>query len=547
MVELYTEGCILLKQTLFGILLILTTPLLFAASLNEDESAGAKLIRANCLGCHTATDKGLSRISKQRKTPEGWEMTINRMRLTHGLKINKGNLAIKGSGLHEIVKYLADNQGLAPSETQGVRYLVEQDLNQIETQFDSEFATMCARCHSGARVALQRREPKEWDYLIDFHLGQFPSVEYSLFGRDRNWFDIARNKMVPLLAKKYPFKSEEWATWLAAQKPALTGKWILSGHMPGKGFFSATMQVNESKKDNYTLSIKGNYANGEAIHGTGSSVVYTGYEWRGNINFGDISLRQTLAASGDGQTLTGRFYQKGQELLGMKIKAFKASPKTRLLSVTPNHIKAGETATLTITGVGLDKSLTLPKNIIVNEIISQNANKIVVNITAKNNAESGYVDIQVANTKLTKQLAVYQQVNALTVVPSYGVARVGDNGGSTPKTSALFRAVGTDYGKDGIENTADDLNLGYIEAVTWHVVPRDEIAKKDQDVKFAGNMNTNTGIFSPANAGPNPERYRSTNNAGNLNVVVKLNENNDISAIGRLLVTLQRWNNPPLK
>lgn len=540
----------MLRQTILSISLILTTPLLFAASLDIDDSAGAKLIRTNCTGCHIPTDEGLSRISYQRKTPEGWEMTVNRMRLMHGLKINKHDLDIKGSGLHEIVKYLADNQGLAPSETKGVRYLLEQDHNQIETQFDDEFMIMCARCHSGARVALQRREPKEWNYLVDFHLGQFPSTEYSLFGRDRNWLGIARNKMVPLVSKKYPFTNEDWSAWLATEKPKLDGKWILSGHVPGKGYFSATMKVNENKKDYYSLSIEGNYANGESIRGSGSSVVYTGYDWRGNINFGDISLRQTLAASADGQTLTGRFYQKGQELVGMKIIAIKDAPNTQLLSVFPSHIKQGETTTLTITGLGLGgkSSLNLPSNFVVNNIISQSANRLIVNITAKNSAPIGYVDIQVGEVKLTKKLAIYKQVNALEVVPSYGVSRVGDNGGSTPKTNALFRAVGVDYGKDGIANTADDIDLGYIDDVTWAVIPRDEIAKKDNDIKFAGQMNSNTGLFSPAAAGPNPERYRSTNNAGNLNVVAKLIENgHEISAVGRLLVTVQRWNNPPLK
>lgn len=532
-----TEGSILLKQTLLSISLILTTPLLFAASSDKAEPTGPELIRANCLGCHIPTSDGISRISGQRKTPEGWEMTINRMWLK-----------LKGSNTHEIVKYLSDTQGLAPSESKDYRYLLEQNSNHIETQFDDEFSAMCARCHSGGRVALQRRKPKEWNYLVDFHLGQFPSSEYSMFGRDRNWYDIARNKIVPLVSKKYPFASESWTSWLAAEKPKLTGNWIFSGHMPGKGYFSATMQVTENKKDYYSLSVEGNYANGEAIKGTGSSVVYTGYEWRGNINFGDISLRQTLAASEDGQTLIGRFYQKGQELVGMKITAIKDKPETQLLSVFPKHIKKGQTTNITITGSGLSDSLILPSSITVNKVISQSKNSMVVNVSANANADTGYVNIQVGEAKLTDQLAIYQQISALEVVPSYGVSRVGGNGGSTPKADTLFRAVGIDYGKDGIANTADDLNLGYIEEVTWAVVPRDEIAKKDEDVKFAGNMNSNTGLFSAAAAGPNPERYRSTNNAGNLNVVAKLTENgNEISGIGRLLVAVQRWNNPPLK
>lgn len=530
--------------------LILTAPLLFAASINEDDSAGAQLIRANCTSCHTPTNEGLSRISYQRKTPEGWEMTINRMRIVHGLKINKAGIDVKGSGLHDMVKYLADNQGLAPAETSGVRYLLEQNLNKIEIQFDDEFAAMCARCHSGARVALQRREEKEWNYLVDFHLGQFPSVEYSLLGRDRNWLGIARNKMVPLVAKNYPFTSDAWSAWSTSAKASLSGAWILSGHMPGKGYFSATMQVSakKNKKDYYALTIDGTYSNGDAIKGSGSAVVYTGYEWRGNIDFGDISLRQTLAASSDGQTLIGRFYQKGQELVGMKITAIKDTDKTQLLSVSPSHIKQAQTATLTITGTGLTKIVTLPSSLKINKVISQNANQQIINVTAQNNAAIGYIDINADNAILTKQLAIYQQVNALKVVPAYGISRVGGNGGSTPKSNTIFRAQGIDYGKDNIANTADDINLGYIEEVTWQVVPRDEIAKRDEDVKFAGKMNTQTGLFLPASAGPNPERFRSTNNAGNLNVIAKLKQNNkDITAVGRLLVTMQRWNNPPLK
>lgn len=527
----------MLKQTLLSILLILITPLLFAEPLDHSESAGYELIRANCLGCHIPTSDGISRISGQRKSPEGWEMTINRMWLK-----------LKGSNTHEIVKYLSDTQGLAPSETKDFRYLLEQNSNYIETQFDDEFSAMCARCHSGGRTALQRRTPKEWNYLVDFHLGQFPSTEYSMFGRDRNWFDIARNKMVPLVSKKYPFNTEEWSAWLATDKPTLDGKWILSGHMPGKGYFSAAMTVEQYKKDYYSLNIDGSYANGEAIKGSGKSVVYTGYEWRGSINFGELKLRQTLAASADGQKLTGRFYQKGQELIGTQITAIKDTTQTQLLSVFPSHIKKGETKTLTITGSGLNSPLILPSNIVINKVIDQSANHLVVNVTANTKSPTGYVDVQVGDAKLTDQLAIYKQVNALKIVPSYGVSRVGDNGGSTPKANNIFRAIGFDYGKDGTANTEDDLDLGYIEEVVWEAVPRDEIAKKDEDIKFAGHLNTSTGLFSPAAAGPNPKRHRSTNNAGNLNVIAKLTENgNEISSTARLLVTVQRWNNPPIK
>jgi quinohemoprotein amine dehydrogenase len=60
-------------------------------------------------------------------------------------------------------------------------------------------------------------------------------------------------------------------------------------------------------------------------------------------------------------------------------------------------------------------------------------------------------------------------------------------------------------------------------------------------------MNAETGMFTTAAAGPNPERRMSTNNAGNLKVVANVTEEGrQLSADGQLIVTVQRWNNPPL-
>lgn len=536
------------KQTLFTISLLLIIPQLWAETLTPKEDIGAQLIKSNCVGCHITIDEGLSRISYQRKTAEGWQMTIHRMQQLHGLQLNNGDTGFTGNTQHEIVKYLTDNQGLAPTESQEFRYLLEQDLNSPKGTEDAKLEVMCGRCHSIGRVGLQRRNEKEWRYLVDFHVGQFPSVEYSLYGRDRNWLKIAREEVAPKLAKIYPLHSAEWDNWQASIKPALNGRWVLSGHMPGKGYFSAIMRVEADKKDYYSLTIEGSYSNGEIIIGTGSAIVYTGYDWRGTINFGDIKLRQALAASADGETLTGRFYQKGQDLVGMKVTALKDSSATQLLGITPNHIQKGKTTTVTITGRGLQQALNFSSGIVLDEIISQESNKIIARISAPKDGKSGYASIMVGKAKLDNQLAIYSQVNSLEIVPAYGVARIGSNGGSTPKVNTIFRAIGIDHGVDGIANTADDLNLGYIEQVKWHVVPRDQVAENDEDVKFAGQMDATTGIFSPAGAGLNPERKRSTNNAGNLNVVASLTQGDTvINGTGRLLVTVQRWNNPPLK
>ena len=68
------------------------------------------ILKETCQGCHTPeADNGLSRISHQRKTPEGWLMSIARMQTMHGLQISDDDR-------RTLVKYLADTQGLHPAK-----------------------------------------------------------------------------------------------------------------------------------------------------------------------------------------------------------------------------------------------------------------------------------------------------------------------------------------------------------------------------------------------------------------------------------------------
>ncbi|MOA21370.1 hypothetical protein D3C78_1418600 [compost metagenome] len=55
------------------------------------------------------------------------------------------------------------------------------------------------------------------------------------------------------------------------------------------------------------------------------------------------------------------------------------------------------------------------------------------------------------------------------------------------------------------------------------------------------------GVFVPGDAGPNPARKMSTNNAGNLKVIAQVDDGGKpLKGEGQLIVTVQRWNNPPL-
>ena len=499
--------------------------------------APTDIIRKNCLSCHTEQGGHFSRISDQRKTPEGWLMTIVRMQIMHGLRIDADDRAA-------LVKYLADTQGLAPAETAGVRYAMERRLNTVESFESEQFTQMCARCHSGARVALQRRPEAEWAHLVHFHLGQFPSTEYSLMGRDRDWFDIALQQMVPELAATQPFESEAWKRWTAMPKSEPGGKWTMSGSMPGKGAFTGVMSVQPAgTRDTYSVSLQGKYDDGTPLSGEGQALVYTGFEWRGNLKVDGVAMRQVFALDRD--MLSGRMFQTEHDEVGADIVAARqGSGIARVLAVHPAYVRAGEEATLTIVGANMEGALALPDGVKAVRVLERNPNRIVVKVRADADAR-GVHEVAVGEVS-GGALALFDKVAAVKVVPEFSVSRIGGNGGSTPPVQGRFEAEAWAAGPDGVAGNEDDYRIGVMPA-SWSVEPFDDTAKNDNDVKFAGVMDAATGVFTPAGAGPNPERRQSTNNAGNLNVVATLSEGGEtLTGKGQMIVTVQRWNNPAL-
>ena len=105
---------------------------------------------------------------------------------------------------------------------------------------------MCARCHSLARVALQRRDEEEWRKLSNTHVGQWPSIEYSASGRDRPWFQIASGPLPAKLAALYPYSSAAWTAWQKHDPVDLAGAWVVVGHVPGGKDFYGTARIDHA-------------------------------------------------------------------------------------------------------------------------------------------------------------------------------------------------------------------------------------------------------------------------------------------------------------
>jgi len=501
----------------------------------------AEILRNKCGACHLDGGK-LQRITNLRKSPEGWDMTIARMRVWHKVEVSKEER-------QTLVKYLADTQGLAPEESATYRFLLERKPNAQDVAPSEELAQMCGRCHSYGRVALQRRNADEWGKLVHTHLGQFPSIEYSAFGRDRNWKELAFAQVVPKLGELYPLTTDAWKAWRAHKPVAPVGSWRVAGHRPGWGDYAGTMRVKARGGDRYEVQYELNYAAGNRVKGSGQAIVYTGYEWRGDAQLGNQPMRSVFALSKDGTQLSGRWFLRDADEVGASFTAVRgdAVPRGTILSVVPALLKAGGEATVTVHGVQLGKDYDLGPGISVLAAVPVSAHEVRLRLRVAADAAPGWRNVRGTGGQAgAGRLAVYRQIDTVRVEPELGVARLG--GGTNPPLTAQFEAIAYLNGPDGKPNTEDDVRLGQVPA-TWRVDNFDEKAKAAEDVRFAGVMEPH-GQFLPSFAGPNPAR-KGLNNVGDLSVIATVASVADggqpLSATGRLVVTVQRWNTPPLR
>ena len=308
-----------LKQLLRLSLACMAAGLFCAPAAASDEPApGLKILRESCGGCHLQSSPDhFARISEIRKTPEGWLMTIFRMQHVHQVQLSEDKRDI-------LVRYLADTQGLAPSETTPARYALERRPNVQDMVLPGELQTMCARCHSAARVALQRRDSDDWLKHVHWHLAQWPTIEYQQNSRDRLWWQTATTVVPGKLGKLFPFHTQAWEDWSKHPHADLAGTWLVRGHEPGKGDYWGTAAISRAADGDYVASYSLDTSNGQHLAGDSKAIVYTGFEWRGTASLGGRETREVYALSEDGQTLSGRWFEAQHSEIGAEWTAVRA-------------------------------------------------------------------------------------------------------------------------------------------------------------------------------------------------------------------------------
>lgn len=507
------------KAFLFASGLVL---LAFSASASEGEI----LVNDTCAACHQqGEDGGLARISEVRKTPEGWDMTIFRMEHLHGLELEEGDR-------FAIIKYLSDEYGLAPSESAPFRYVLEQRAHFVDSAVNDDLDALCGRCHTNARYGLQRRTEKDWLKHMHFHVGQYPSLEYQARARDRHWWQEVTTKIYKELGELYPFQTAAWDSWKVADHKNPVGQWRVTGHRPGLGGYQGTLTVSK-EGDFYRADYDLHDMTGKAISGDSKLVIYTGYEWRGSGSMNGVETREIYALSEDGNQMTGRWHDAAHYDIGAEFTAVRIDgAQAQVMSKSSGYIRLGQAKDITLHGVGLTGKIAADKGLGL-KIISQDQASVTLNITADKNMTPGAYKVTVGQAET--EIIVYDQVDNLQVSPPWTIARLG--GGMTPPVSAQFEAVAYMKG---------DIRIGIMPA-QWQIMAFDKDAENMKDVNFAGSINKQ-GRFMPAAAGLNPERKYSTNNVGNLAIIAQVKDGGKITTgKAHLIVTVQRWNMPPIR
>lgn len=530
------------------------------------------LVISKCGTCHTADAKGnLTRISAVRTTPEGWEEAIKRMVRLNGLQLSPEDA-------RKILKYLSDSHGLAPEEAAQVQYFAEHRILDEKFPDAADTRRACASCHAIAKPLSWRRAPEDWDLLKNMHLAYFPSIQNSFGGgagpgggqgaavappageAPATPPKMAVDTALAYLKKAAPLTTPEWSAWAPnVSTPKLSGIWTLTGYMPGKGKFFGRTKITETPSG-YTTHTELSFLKGGDVSLDGTSLIYTGYAWRGRskgpgkIEGIDLpsGLREVMMLSKDQTSITGRWFWGTYQEFGMDVILRRETPAPTVLGTDVYSLKAGVTdAPVSIYGSHMSTSLTaadidLGKGVTVTKVLSATPDKVTLTATVAADAVPGPRVISVSGVILPSAYAVYSKIDHLKVLPVTSMARLGSE--PHAKGYMQFEAIAYANGPDEKPNTEDDIALGPVPA-TW-AIEEFISAYGDDDVKYVGKIDPATGFFTPALDGPNPERKSQRNNYGDVWSVARYTppgETKPLIGKGYFIVTVPQyvqWDQP---
>src|SRR6266850_6440067 len=511
-----------------------------------------------CQGCHPRDASGMMRrMSYIRTTPEVWEQAIKRM-------IRLNGLVLKPEEAREILRYLSNNNGLAPEEAKTAFWEAEHRLfrDQSDKIPDNALQHTCNYCHTIGRVLTQRRTKDDYEKLINMHLGLFPGAENTLRPRRPGGPQLETpitfaaptggnpvvvpsapegpnvnlradgkdpaDAAIDYLSKAQPLITPEWAAWKAVMRsPKLEGKWLLTGYQQGKGRIFGTMTIEPGRSaEDFVTKIDIEYAStGTTLSRTGKGIVYTGYSWRGRStapagtaaptdpSAGPTEWREALLVSRDGNTMDGRWFWGGYDEFGIDAHLTRIGTTPMLAGVSTFALQSPSSGDVKVFGANFPADMKaadfdLGTGITVTRVTRRSASQATIAVQVAANLPVGIRDVSLFRSTSERAIAVYDKIAYIKTFPDASMSRLG--GVVAAKQYSQFEAIAYAAGPDGKPETADDIPLGPVPA-KWSI-SEFLSTSDDDDVKFVGTVNQTTGMFTPNIEGPNAERKKQANN-----------------------------------
>jgi quinohemoprotein amine dehydrogenase len=273
------------------------------------------------------------------------------------------------------------------------------------------------------------------------------------------------------------------------------------------------MEPNNGEGEFVTIVKLKSVNDGSTLMRAGRNVVYGGYEWRGRskgINApgpapDDLlnEARETMWVSPDGSYAEGRWFWGQYQEFGFDVKLRRGSPGPTLLTVQPPSLKIGSgVKRVRIIGDHFPTGVTpadvsAGAGVSVRRIVSATPDEIVVDMEVAADAASGRRDIALRSATLPGALAVYDRVDYVKVAPESSLAEFAST--TRPRGFQQFEAIGYQRGPDGRAHTADDLDLGPVDAA-WSM---EVFYETDPSQRGIVGSISQTGFFSPALENPN--------------------------------------------
>ena len=417
------------------------------------------LVIAKCGKCHARDERGnMERISWARTTPEAWQGVLKRMIVGFGVSMTPAEA-------RSIVKYLSASHGLAPEEARTVLYDAERRIREETGLPRGELGNTCTRCHAFARALSWRRPAGEWRQFAESHAARYQTPGEAT---------------AALLAKAAPLHTPEWDAWGARKLPLkLAGRWLVTASMAGHGKYYGEMQVDPAGDDEFDTRVTlTSIQDGSTIARSGRGVVYGGYAWRGRSKGtrpasgtpDDLAseVREVLWISPDQSTAEGRWFWGQYQEFGFDVTLRRASATPTLLAIDKVSLKTDSRVnSVRVTGDNFPAEiapadLNLGAGVIVRRIVSHAPSEVTAEVDVEADAPLGRRDVVVWGSVMPRALAIYDRVDYVKVTPESALATFSDAAHSTGYQQ--FEAIAYQRGSDGKLHTADDVELGPLEA-----------------------------------------------------------------------------------